>query len=777
MGSPKDEKGRDAEREGTRHKVQLTKPFYLGKYEVTQAEWQKVMGANPSELKREQNPIDIVSWPDGQGFITKMNEHIASLPPAGKRARGEGASFALPTEAQWEYACRAGSQTRFCYGDDLNEENLKEYAWYKVNSGNRTHAVGGKRPNAWGLYDMHGNVWEWCRDSYGAYPAGEARDPTGPEGGARRAFRGGSSFRDGYYCRSAFRHYNAPLFRLTSLGCRVALNIPLTLARPAAAGGELPRALAQAFEVPTEAKDQHGNPIRAGRDEKTGLPLEIRHRATGMHLVFIPAGEFVMGSPEHEEGRDAEREGKRHKVQLTKPFYLGKYEVTQPEWQKLMPKNPSYFIGESLPVDSVRWPECQGFVKRLNTSLPSPSGRGAGGEGPSFALPTEAQWEYACRAGTQTPYSFGGDENELGDHAWYRPNHADTKHPVGQKKPNNWGLYDMHGNAWEWCEDWYGPYPTGELTDPTGPDVGTDRILRGGSGWNPAPLLRSARRQFEKPSHLTHTVGCRLVLNIPLTLARPTAAGDGLPQPLAQAFEVPAEAKDQHGNPVRQGTDKDTGLPLEIRHKLTGMSLVFIPAGEFLMGSPKEEKGRDAEREGTQHKVVLTKPFYMGKYEVAQGEWQKVTGGNPGQYKGDRNPVENVTWAQCQEFVTKLDAGTAPPASRPPLISINRCVLREEPGFLRLTSPTNDRSWAATEQTYSTPVRICLRARTDSTNIRIRYGHGFVIFNWEADLKRLVVGDLLKPGEENEHYVPGKGYLVEMATGKGTTGVIEKGTT
>ncbi|MEI8372937.1 MAG: formylglycine-generating enzyme family protein [Planctomycetota bacterium] len=192
------------------HKVTITKPFHLGKYEVTQEQWEAVMGNSPSHFKGPKNPVEQVSWDDCQQFLVKLNA----------KTGGRGGKFVLPTEAQWEYACRAGSTGKFCFGDD--EKQLGEYAWYDENSDDKTHPVGEKRPNAFGLYDMHGNVWEWCQDWYGTYGAEAEDDPSGPATGAIRVFRGGSWNYVGRFCQSAFRFIFEPGFRYDFLGLRVA---------------------------------------------------------------------------------------------------------------------------------------------------------------------------------------------------------------------------------------------------------------------------------------------------------------------------------------------------------------------------------------------------------------------------------------------------------------------------------------------------------------------------------------------------------------------------
>ena len=192
------------------HKVTITNQFYLGKYEVSQEQWEAVMGNNPSQFNDPKNPVETVSWGDCQKFLVKLNA----------KTGGRGGKFTLPTEAQWEYACRAGSTGKFCFGDD--EKQLGEYAWYATNSDGKTHPVGGKKPNAWGLYDMHGNVWEWCQDWYGKYGAEAATDPSGPTTDVIRVNRGGNWGSDSGFCQSAYRSTGMPGSRDYDLGLRVA---------------------------------------------------------------------------------------------------------------------------------------------------------------------------------------------------------------------------------------------------------------------------------------------------------------------------------------------------------------------------------------------------------------------------------------------------------------------------------------------------------------------------------------------------------------------------
>ncbi len=211
----------------------------------------------------------------------------------------------------------------------------------------------------------------------------------------------------------------------------------------------------------------------------------------GAQFVLISPGTFMMGDINHQ-----------HEVVISKPFYVQTTEVTQGQWQKVMGDNPSIFryCGSDCPVENISWSDALQFIRKLNQMEKTHK----------YRLPTEAEWEYACRAGSTAKYSFDGNEAELGDYAWYDKNSARRTHPVAKKKPNAWGLYDMHGNVWEWCQDGYDDYPTGKVTDPKGLPAGQHRVVRGGSWLNYAGILRSSFRGQEYPVIRSHDIGYRL---------------------------------------------------------------------------------------------------------------------------------------------------------------------------------------------------------------------------------------------------------------------------
>jgi formylglycine-generating enzyme required for sulfatase activity len=223
----------------------------------------------------------------------------------------------------------------------------------------------------------------------------------------------------------------------------------------------------------------------------------MRTNQAGIEFMLIPPGSFMMGST---NGGDDEKPV--HQVTIKYSYYIGRFEVTQAQWQSVMGNNPSSFKGDladpyiKLPVESVSWDDTQNFINKLNE----------GNDGFRYRLPTEAEWEYACRAGTTGAYA-----GNLSQMAWFAENSENRTHTVGQKQPNAWGLFDMHGNVWEWCQDWYDAYPTGPVTDPQGASSGSGRVFRGGNWYSYGRYCRSAFRS-SAPTAASYAFGFRVVL-------------------------------------------------------------------------------------------------------------------------------------------------------------------------------------------------------------------------------------------------------------------------
>lgn len=224
--------------------------------------------------------------------------------------------------------------------------------------------------------------------------------------------------------------------------------------------------------------------------------------STGVEFVLILPGEFYMGSPSEEQGR-SDSESPAHKVTIKNAFYMGKFQVTQKQWKNIMGNSPSHFKGDTLPVEMVSWNDVQEFVEKLNAAENTDK----------YRSPSEAEWEYACRAGIQTRYSFGDDESKLNEYAWYVKNSGRKTHPIGRKQPNSWGLYDMHGNVWEWVQDkWHENYKDSPSDGSAWEDGGGSlRVSRGGSWYCNAESCRSAGRFGREPDSHFANLGFRLL--------------------------------------------------------------------------------------------------------------------------------------------------------------------------------------------------------------------------------------------------------------------------
>ncbi len=376
-------------------------------------------------------------------------------------------------------------------------------------------------------------------------------------------------------------------------------------------------------------------------------------RTTELWLRRIPKGTFIMGSPGTEVGKNSNET--QHQVTLTEDFYIGVFEITQKQYSLIYGSNPSYYKGDTRPVESVSYDTIRGTGSTAGAGWPdyghavdsgSFLGKLRAKTGKTFDLPTEAQWEYACRAGTTTALNTGKnltltDKDSAMDEAgryYYNPNDGKggySEHTkVGSYLPNAWGLYDMHGNVWEWCLDWYkSDLGSSAVTDPKGPNSGSYRVGRGSSWYDFAQYCRSAGRGSCYPSGSNGSSGVRVVLLLTADAEEP----EPTPEPeftsdyLMVNLNTGAVTSSTTGPDLSDDTCRTTELWLR-----------RIPKGTFIMGSPDTEVGRYSTE--TQHQVTLTEDFYIGVFEVTQKQYSLIQGSNPSDYKGDTRPVENVSY-------------------------------------------------------------------------------------------------------------------------------------
>jgi len=507
------------------HKVTIDYSFDIGKTEVTVAQFRAFVKAtgyeksgwkpdrrcsdhmgtvenqpcrNPEFKLTDSHPIARVDFNDAKAFCEWLSKQT-------------GQSFRLPTEAEWEYACRAGTA-----GDYAGD--IEQMAWFNATSDGLPHPVAQKKPNPWGLYDMHGNVREWCEDiyywNYKNAPAdgNAAMTPDVPADiASRRALRGGSCCSPKESCRSSSRYGVYRFHRQCTTGFRI-----VRCSKPAAKRINRP-----AFAT---KKTHKSHSTGAAHPDK----LKLTVGDIDFDLIRIDPGTFIMGS-EHNYIDEYKwtYELPAHKVTIGYSYYMGTTEVTLEQyglfvaetgyvtdaekegwifnadnekgWHDVICQDwrfPGFIQTESEPVTHIGWYDAVAFCQWLSEKT-----------GRDVRLPAEAEWEYACRAGTTADYA-----GTLGEMAWchWTTDTLFRTHPVAQKKPNPWGLYDMHGNVWEWVQDMWHPSLEGAPTDGSARLKSNARhnhgITRGGSSYNPPWLLRSYIR-------MRTNLGCRIHFN------------------------------------------------------------------------------------------------------------------------------------------------------------------------------------------------------------------------------------------------------------------------
>lgn len=494
MGATAEQRGQAWDNEKPVHEVSLSN-YYLCETVVTEALWCVVMGWG----EHSDMPAIGKSWEEWREFLGKLNELT-------------GRNFRMPTEAEWEYSARGGNKSKgFLYA---GSNTLDEVAWYELNSGGLLHPVKQKCSNELGFYDLCGNVWEWCEDWYASYGEETISNPRGPTYGIQHVCRGSAY---SYYersCRVSCRYGIEPVGKeYGKVGLRLAMDesegnkgdVVLKLQKEeeekqykfdssASSGVEV------VSLVSFEKNELYGKTIQHNKKshhnrwligllvglllvgaivvcwkflnslKKTEEWKEFTVNGVSFVMKKVDGGSFMMGaSLDDLEAKDWERPA--HLVVLDS-YYIGETEVTQELWEEVVGSNPSQIIGKQYPVNYISWDDCIVFCEKLSRKT-----------GQHFRIPTEAEWEFAARGGIKSmDYKFSGGD-DLNMVSWNSNNGGNTLHPVRLKVPNELGLYDMTGNAWEICYDKYGRYSGSDEINPQGPDYSDKGNVRRGAGW------------------------------------------------------------------------------------------------------------------------------------------------------------------------------------------------------------------------------------------------------------------------------------------------------
>ena len=509
------------------HRVRIDESFYMGRTEVTVRQFLAFVEATGYKTEAEKGNWSATYHPAGFPIVPGHGHHWRQPgfqqtkdDPAVCISWNDAVAFCkwlsketgeycrLPGEAEWEYACRAG-------GDAGSAQNLDETGWYRDNAEGRTHPVGLKKPNALGLYDMHGNAWEWCLDVWHGNYRGAPADGSPwlnedylPMAAIRRVLRGGAWCRRDFKLGGTYRYRGTPDFRSDGTGFRIVCSA---------------MTVKQAPEIGKPAYQRPNKEGLPAPENSGALDLAFSIHGEDFEFVRISPGQFMMGSE-----RDVE-EQPIHRVRINYSFDIGRTEVTVRQFRAFIEAtgyqtdaekerwawtrsgerdwDPEALIcwcylpfkqSDDDPASCISWFDAMEFCRWLS-----------GETGMNIRLPSEAEWEYACRAGTDG--DFAGDVDQM---AWHRANSGHRTHPVGQKKPNPWGLYDMHGNVWEWCLDmWHSGYEAAPADGSPWMEVKVfEPVMRGGTFINPQWWLRSANHMRNNPGNrFSYNQGIRIV--------------------------------------------------------------------------------------------------------------------------------------------------------------------------------------------------------------------------------------------------------------------------
>jgi formylglycine-generating enzyme required for sulfatase activity/serine/threonine protein kinase/WD40 repeat protein len=637
--------------------ITIDEPFYLAMHEVTLEHFRQFAAETNYQTTAESSGKgSLVYSVEARGFIDepKLNwksahagkaadsQPVVCIAPtdatalAGWLKKQDGLQYQLPTSEGWEFACRAGKTTYFWTGDAAEDVLASE--WLEKNSA--PQPIGTKGANPFGLFDMHGNVQEWTVNADGI-----SEERGGFFGGPAR------------YAHSANR-VTKPEPRPTP---NIGFRLTLTVASVQQHLGVRPTPAVAPFSIARAAEHQ------AAWAAHLEQPVEIEN-TVGMKLRLIPPGEFLMGSTQEEVDEltraleqggandfdkfVAQTSGPQHKVRITRPFYLGAHEVTVGQYRQFVEATKYVSSMEQLGIKrfewtnsavepdaeqraviGVSWDDARAFCKWLSEK-----------EGKNYDLPSEAQWEIACRAGTTTHWSFGSDAAGLSEYAVFgRPSFWPAE-VVGTKKSNPFGLFDMHGNADEWCLDWHDQqfYANSPVDDPVclqnPADKNSGRVARGGAALSAPWWTRSTTRPWDFPATPNNPKGFRVALVDEL---RPKS-----PLPAAAPFTA-AEAR-QH----QTDWAAHRKIPVEFSNRL-GMKFRLIPPGSFLMGSSAKDiarltaegEGRGLEdwmiqeiaAEGPQQFAAVSEPFYLGTTEVTVAQFRQFVEATRFQTDGERS--------------------------------------------------------------------------------------------------------------------------------------------